>query len=215
MRSQFDAQLVLLNQKMLELSSLVEKAIDDSFSSLDNQDTVLAEQVIEKDAQINAKETEIETMCLNLLLQQQPVAKDFRTITAVLKSITDLERIGDYAVNISETAINLSKQKYITEFTYLPEMTKITKIMVRDSIKSYIERDLDLARKVMEQDDEVDALLEIIRTKLINLIHDEKSNGEQAMELYLVARFLERVGDHATNIAEWVEFMLTGVHAPE
>ena len=157
-------------------------------------------------------EKDIERLCLKLLLQQQPVARDLRQISAALKMITDMERIGDQASDIAEIIISENKSE-ATDIQTIGQMSESVAKMVRDSVNAYVEKDLELSRQVMEADDAVDRLFEENKQKLINFISDNKGvQGKKAIDLIMVAKYLERIGDHATNIAEWVEFSITGIH---
>lgn len=214
-RSRFDQELESLNQKLIKMGSLIEKAIEDACKALINQDTSLAKQVIKADTKINEIEKSIEIKCLKLLLQQQPVASDLRLISAVLKIITDMERIGDQAQDISEITLNLTNQDYIKELTHISAMSKATIEMVRDSINAFINQDIKLARKVILCDELVDELFDIIKVELISLIRDDIQNSQQAIDFLMIAKYLERIGDHAENISEWVIFSITGEHIDE
>jgi phosphate transport system protein len=149
-------------------------------------------------------------MCLRLLLQQQPVAKDLRLISAALKMITDMERIGDQAADISEIAIYLIGETYIKKLEHIPQMAAATSKMVKESIEAFVKMDLKLAKSVVEYDDIVDRLFYTVKSDLIELIQADSANGQQAMDLLMIAKYFERIGDHAVNIAEWVVFSLTG-----
>jgi phosphate transport system protein len=164
---------------------------------------------------VDQKEKDIESLCLRLLLQQQPVARDLRQISAALKMITDMERIGDQAADISEIVIYLAGTPYITELEYLPQMADTAIRMVRGSIDAYVKKDLALAKEIIDMDDIIDNLFVVVKNELIGLIHDKVENGEQAMDLLMVSKYFERIGDHAQNIAEWVEFSITGKHKGE
>ena len=164
------------------------------------------------DEEIDEKEREIESLCLKLLLQQQPVAKDLRQISAALKMITDMERIGDHAADISEMTILMAGTPYIRNIEHLQTMAKEAMVMLVKSIEAYVEKDLAKAEKVIESDDIIDDLFDKIKAELIDAIHQNPENGEQAADLLMVSKYLERIGDHATNIAEWVIFSITGNH---
>ena len=191
---------------------MIEKAIEDTIKALVSQDVELANTVINMDDEIDAKEKEIENLCLKLLLQQQPVAKDLRLISSALKMITDMERIGDHATDISEITIELSSQKYIKKLEHIQQMSKETMVMLVQSIEAFVNKDIDKARSVIEQDDIVDNLFITVKRELIGMIHENVDAGEQATDLLMVAKYLERIGDHATNISEWVIFSITGSH---
>ena len=164
------------------------------------------------DEEIDEKEREIESLCLKLLLQQQPVARDLRQISAALKMITDMERIGDHAADISEMTILMAGTPYIRNIEHLQTMAKEAMVMLVKSIEAYVEKDLEKAEKVIESDDVIDDLFDQIKAELIDAIHQNPDNGEQAADLLMVSKYLERIGDHATNIAEWVIFSITGNH---
>ena len=158
-------------------------------------------------------EKEIENLCLKLLLQQQPVARDLRRISASLKMITDMERIGDQTADIADIVI-ATKSTEEKNLKDINRMAEATVKMVRDSVSAYVQKDLELARKVMDADDEVDDLFDLVKGDLVKFISDYKgSAGDEAIDLIMIAKYLERIGDHATNIAEWVEFSITGIHA--
>ncbi len=212
MRRQFDQQLDELNTMLIEMGMMVESAIASSIEALDKQDPNLARQAIFADNKIDQKERDIEALCLKLLLQQQPVAKDLRLISAALKMITDMERIGDQASDISEISIYLMKPTLILNLEHIPQMAKTTARMVTQSIDAFVKKDLDLAFAVIESDDEVDRLFDVVKNDLIQLIAADSRNGEQAIDLLMITKYLERIGDHATNIAEWVVFSITGKH---
>ena len=212
MRNRFDRQRCQLNDGLIEMGELIEKAIEDTIKALVSQDVELANTVINMDDEIDAKEKEIENLCLKLLLQQQPVAKDLRLISSALKMITDMERIGDHATDISEITIELSSQKYIKKLEHIQQMSKETMVMLVQSIEAFVNKDIDKARNVIEQDDIVDNLFITVKRELIGMIHENVDAGEQATDLLMVAKYLERIGDHATNISEWVIFSITGSH---
>lgn len=212
MRSRFDEQLEKLNYVMIEMGSLIESSIDLAITALVKQDVEKAKTAIRFDEEINQKEKEIENLCLKLLLQQQPVAKDLRVISSALKMITDMERIGDQSSDIAEITIQLANMPYIYKISHLQEMAKETSQMVIKSLEAYVNKDLDLANDVIARDDTVDQLFVQIKSELIQLINEDARNGEQAADFLMIAKYFERIGDHATNIAEWVIFSITGVH---
>ena len=215
MRNQFDKQLEQLNNELIEMGSLIEQAIEMAVTALVNQDIELAEKAIEFDDEVDRQEKEIENMCLKLLLQQQPVAKDLRLISSALKMITDMERIGDQAADISEITISMAKDPYMKKLENIQGMAKETTVMVVESINAFVNKDMELASKVIKMDDKVDALFIKMKGELIRLINESAENGEQATDLLMIGKYLERIGDHATNIAEWVIFSITGKHVDE
>lgn len=212
MRSRFDNELEILNDELIEMGSRVERAIEDATKALITKDKELAKKVKSSDHEINSMEKNIEDRCLRLLLQQQPVAGDLRLISSILNMITDLERIGDQAQDISEITLFIIEQDYIKDLIDLPEMAKITIGMVKNSINAFISKDMELAKKVIAEDDKVDKLFYTIKDELIELIRKDINNGHQAIDFLMIAKYFERIGDHAENIAEWVLFSITGVH---
>jgi len=212
MRNKFDEQLTKLHELLYKTGSMVEKSITLAIHALVQQDEAMAKQAIAYDNEIDHMEKEVETLCLRLLLQQQPVAKDFRVISAALKMITDMERIGDQAADISEIAMFLIGETYIKELEHIPMMAEATSKMVAESIDAFVRMDLELARQVIDYDDVVDELFDTVKFDLIELIQADSANGEQAIDLIMIAKYFERIGDHATNIAEWVVFAITGRH---
>jgi phosphate transport system protein len=212
MRSQFDEQLVKLNASLIEMGSMIEYAIENASKALVDRDIELAREVIQFEKKTDLKEREIESLCLKLLLQQQPVARDLRLISAALKMITDMERIADQAADIAEIVVMLNGAPYIKRLEHIPEMAKKTIWMVTSAIDAFVKRDLTLAKQVIDYDDDVDTLFVHIKDELIALIEKRADAGGLALDLLMIAKYLERIGDHATNIAEWVEFAITGVH---
>ena len=212
MRNRFDEQLNQLNSNLLEMGMLIERSIQNATQALIDQNVSAAREAIAADRDIAQKEREIESLCIKLLLQQQPVAKDLRLISAANKMISDMERIGDQAADISDIIIYIADQPYIKELIHLPQMGQKAIQMVRGSLDAYVNKDLALAQSVMAMDDEIDALFTVVKSELIELIHRDAETGEQAMDLLMIAKYYERIGDHAQNIAEWVEYALTGRH---
>lgn len=212
MRSRFDEQLSVLHNSLVEMGALIERGITKATKALVEHDVSLAKEVMDTDNIIDEKEKNIESQCLKLLLSQQPVARDLRQISSALKMITDMERIGDQAADISELCIYLADQTYIKKLEHIPQMAEATIKMVTDSIDAYVKKDLDLAEAVIEYDDVVDELYVLIKSELIALVHEDVQKGEQAFDLMQIAKYYERIGDHAVNIAEWVIFSITGKH---
>lgn len=214
MRNRFDAQLEQLNIELIEMGALCEQVIGKTYQVLMEEDREAAKDIIEKDVIIDQTEREIETLCLKLLLQQQPVARDLRQVSAALKMITDMERIGDQAADIAEiiTTTNLAAP---SDNIPLGKMAEATTKMVTESIDAYVKRDLDIARQVIEYDDVVDNLFDKVCQTLLETLQKDAAAGAYVMDLLLIAKYYERIGDHATNIAEWVEFSITGRHKGE
>ena len=212
MRNRFDEQLHTLNHELLEMGALIERAIRSATDALVKQDVEAALQAIAADKEVDQAERDIESLCLKLLLQQQPVARDLRLISSALKMITDMERIGDQASDIAELVIYLSKEPYIKELSHLPQMAETAIRMVSSALDAYVRKDLVLAQQVMDMDDRIDALFVTVKDELIALIRNDAAAGSQAIDLMMIAKYYERIGDHAQNIAEWVEYALTGRH---
>ena len=211
MRSRFDEQLSLLNRKMIEMGAECESIIALSAKSLLEGNVSDAHKAKEQGHTIDQMEREIESICLKLLLQQQPVAKDLRVISAALKMITDMERIGDQAEDIAEIITFLGGRTG-EECHDIRVMAEATIKMVTDSIDAYVNQNVELAKAVSEYDDIVDDAFARVKQTLIKMISENNSDGEYAVDLLMIAKYFERIGDHAVNIAEWVEFSVTGVH---
>ena len=212
MRNRFDRQLALLDENMIRMGELCELAINRVIKALTGGSVEEARAVIEADDEIDHMEKDIERLFLKLLLQQQPVAKDLRRISAALKMITDMERIGDQTADIADIVIaaNMCEVQDVRDITIMADEAGK---MVRDSVAAYVEKDLEKARQVMKSDDVVDDLFEKIRGELIAFIAEKQGkDGSEVIDLLMISKYLERIGDHATNIAEWVEFSITGVH---
>ena len=203
MRNRFDRQLVQLNNELIEMGGMIEKAISDTVKALVNQDIELASNVIEYDEEIDHQEREIEQLCLKLLLQQQPVAKDLRLISAALKMITDMERIGDHATDISEITIELSKESYIKKLDHIQQMAKETMVMLVQSVEAFVNKDMDKARAVIVHDDVVDDLFNKVKAELIAMIHEDVNAGEQASDLLMAAKYFERIKIKTVYILFW------------
>ncbi len=210
MREHFEEELSKLSNALVEMGALCEDAISCAVKYLLKNDAQMKENAAEAEKQIDQKEREIETMCMRLLIQQQPVATDFRMITSALKMISDMERIGDQALDIAEIA------EYVTDDIKskinIKEMAETTVKMVMNSVDSYVRKDIDIANSVIGLDDTVDALFGKAKSELINVIRTENENAEGLLDLLMVAKYFERIGDHAENIAEWVIFAVTGNH---
>lgn len=212
LRSKFDHQMQVLNNELIEMGALVEAAIASAIKALKEQDTELAQKVVSADQAINQKERDIEAMCLRLLLQQQPAARNLRLISAALKMITDMERIGDQAGDIAEISVFLADKPHVTELVHIPRMGEATAKMVTQAIDAFVEKNLNLALEVVAYDDVVDNLFSQIKQELIDLIRNDREAAQQALDLMIITKYLERIGDHAVNVAEWVVFSITGQH---
>lgn len=211
----FHDELDALNTHLLEMGSMIEYAIETGVQAMEQRNAELARTIVSYDREIDQKEREIESQCLKLLLRQHPVARDLRFISAALKMVTDMERVGDQAADISEIVSYIAQEGYIKQLEHIPKMAGKAVHMVKRAVDAFINRDLDLARAVIDMDDEVDGLFDVIKRELIELIHQNSDMGAQALDLLMIAKYFERIGDHAVNIAEWVEFAITGVHKGE
>ncbi len=214
MRSRFDEQLAQLNKQLIEMGALCEEVISMASRALMDGDLPLAAKVAPLDAEIDQKERDIENLCLKLLLQQQPVAKDLRQISAALKMITDMERIGDQAEDIAEI-IKFLNGRTVENGALIREMASAAIKMVTESVDAFVKHDIMLAEKVVSDDDIVDRYFDQVKQKLIERIAQRPADGEYALDLLMIAKYFERIGDHAVNLAEWVIFSVTGVHKEE
>ena len=212
MRNRFDEQLHALNHELLDMGALIERAIRNATDALENQDVEAALQTMAAEKEVNQAERDIEALCMKLLLQQQPVARDLRFISSALKMVTDMERIGDQATDIAELVMFLSKEPYVKPLNYLPQMAEKSIRMVTGALDAYVRKDIALAQEIMDMDDEIDSLFVTVKDELIALIRNDATAGSQAVDLLMIAKYYERIGDHAQNIAEWVEYALTGRH---
>lgn len=215
MRNKFDHELESLNLELIKMGSLIENSIELSSKALIQQNLELVGKVNELEIEIDEMERTIESHCLKLLLQQQPVASDLRIISTALKMITDMERIGDNAEDIAEIARFMVDQKFIKDLVHIPQMAEATISMVTRSVDAFVNKDRKLAEEVCADDDIVDNLFQVIKKELIEKIQENTENGEQAIDLLMIAKYFERIGDHAENIAEWVIFSITGEHKPK
>ena len=211
MRNKFDEQLEKLHVELIQMGAACEDAISAAAEALLKGDTALADVAEEAEKDIDQREREVENLCLKLLLQQQPVARDLREISAALKMISDLERIGDQAADIAELTRYIRLTDSLSRL-HIGDMARAVIAMVTDSVDSFVKGDLALARAVRAADDQVDALFEQVKRELIDLIAADAAAGEVGLDILMVAKYLERIGDHATNVAEWVEYSLTGIH---
>lgn len=212
MREHFETQLDKLNNELILMGSFVEEAIARTVRALVEQNSEMAQQVIAFDEVIDAKEKDIEALCMRALLEHQLSARDLRTISAALKMITDMERIGDQAADISELTLALAGSTYIKKLEHISMMAEQTAWMVTEAVDAFVRRDLEMVQEVIDADDIVDSLFLNVRDDLLALIAEDIKNGSQAMDLLMVAKYLERIGDHAENIAEWVAYSITGIH---
>ncbi|MGN0807051.1 MAG: phosphate signaling complex protein PhoU [Candidatus Coproplasma sp.] len=211
-RNKYEAELSTVFNKLVTMCRGVEIAIEKSVNALVQRNKILAQEVISEDKHIDAQEHEIEGDCLKILLMEHPVASDFREVSAALKMITDLERIADQAADISELSFQFGDEPFIKEPTHIEQMAKLAISMVKDGVLSYINRDLDLARSLEQRDDAVDDLFTRIKEELVSLIQKDGKNADQAILFMMIAKYFERIADHAVNLGEWVEYAVTGYH---
>ena len=211
MRSRFDEQLMLLNKEMIEMGALCEDAIELVTEALETNNRSVYKEVRPISLEIDQKERDIEARCMKLLLQQQPVARDLRQISAALKMITDMERIGDQAEDIAEIIGYLNGEN-LNSSVPVGEMARATIKMVTESVDAYVNKDVALAEKILKEDDIIDNYFMDSKKRLIKIVAETPEKGEYALDLLMIAKYFERIGDHATNIAEWVIFSVTGVH---
>ncbi len=212
MRNRFDAQLLQLNRMLIHMGDLCGIAIENATKALQDGNIQMAYDVMTADAEIDQAERDIERLCLTLLLQQQPVARDLRQISSALKMITDMERIGDQASDIAEIVVSAQLSE-ATDFPKIVEMSVEVTHMVEDSIKAFVDKNLELAGNVEARDDVVDMMFDSVKNQLIDYIGENQGQAaHKAIDLVMISKYLERIGDHATNIAEWVTFSITGVH---
>ncbi len=211
----FDDQLEILNNELILFGTLIEKAIEETAKALVDGDIELALKVTNDSIAITQKEKEIEQICLKLLLNYQPVAKDLRYISSALKMITDMERIGHQCADISKIIVQLYAKPHTIEIKYIPRMAEATMKMVTQSIDAFVKHDVEIAKKVIANDDKVDDLFKEVKRKLIDFLKEDTENNEQTIDILMIAKYLERIGDHTVNIAEWVVFSITGKHTEE
>lgn len=215
MRNRFDLQLKQLNDDVIEMGNMIERAIEMAVYALMTHDTEKARQAISYDMDIDHMERDIESLCMKLLLQQQPVARDLRQISSALKMITDMERIGDQAADIADLSLQLGDVSYVGNLDLIQKMANETMVMVVRGTEAFVTKNLDVAHEVIENDDVVDDLFNQVKTCLVTLIQNNHEKSFEAADLLMVAKYFERIGDHATNIAEWVIYSITGKHVDE
>ena len=211
-RKIFEEELADLKTQLVEMCRLTEQMISDAITALVNRDRELGKSIGVMDKRVDEYEMTIEKKCMRIMLRQQPVAKDFRSVSTALKMITDIERFGDQASDIGELVYSMPGETYIKELTHIPAMGNLAVKMVRDSVSSFINNDLQLAQQVVKADDTMDELFEEVKHELIEYIKKDGNNGEQAITLMMIGKYLERIGDHAVNVAEWTQYNETGVH---
>ena len=210
MREYFDTELANLNNQLIGMGTLVESAIKNAVEIIANNSAELLDKAREQEELINTSERKIQNHCIRLLLHQAPVAHDLREVSSALKMITDLERIGDQAIDIAEVSQYIKSRNNVINVTHIDEMANQASKMVTLAIDAFVKKDFDLAKKVSQSDDVIDKLFDKVKEETVEIIQRDKALGEQAIDLMMIAKYLERIGDHAVNIAEWVAFSITG-----
>lgn len=215
MRTKLNEELLKLHSMLEEMGDMIERALEGSVRALADGDMDKAKEIIRNDALINNQEKEIESLCFKMILMEHPVAYDLRNVSAAMKMITDMERIGDNAADICELILHTGKTETAMDYGHISGMAKVTIRMVKKSIEAFIKRDLELARKVCVSDDEVDELFQSAKNDLVELIRHDVNKSEQAIDMLMIAKYFERIGDHATNIGEWVIYSINGEYKEE
>ena len=209
-RVTYELELEKLNQDLKEMGRMVENAIEQTFVAFEDQNHEKAEEIIKGDRTVNDMERAVESRCLSLILRQQPVACDLRQVSTALKVVTDLERIGDHASDIAELILRIKVEHAYHIVKHLPAMASAAQKMVRDAIEAFIAQDLDAAMEIIKRDDEVDSLFNQVKADVIELLKTSPSQADQGIDLLMIAKYLERIGDHAVNVCEWTQFSKTG-----
>ncbi len=209
-RMSFEHELQLLKDNLHEMGQLIESAIDKTLIAFESQDEAVAKEIIQEDRTINDIEKTIESRCLSLILKQQPVARDLRVVTAALKVVTDMERIGDHAADIAELIVREKREPIFNLVKHIPEMGKAAKKMVHDSVLSFTSLDIEKAREIVKSDDIIDDLFDKVKDEVALLLHASNEHVDQCVDILMIAKYFERIGDHAVNICEWAEFNETG-----
>lgn len=209
-RLSFEYELQLLKENLVEMGHLIESAIEKTLDAFEGQNEALANEIIQEDRNVNDIEKTIEARCLSLILKQQPVARDLRIVTTALKVVTDMERIGDHAADIAELIIREKRDTIYDLVKHIPEMGKVAKAMVHDAVQAFIKVDVEEAREIIKQDDVVDDLFDKVKEEVANLLRASSDHVDQCVDILMIAKYFERIGDHAVNICEWTEFHETG-----
>ena len=210
MRTLFDAELNKLNVDLTKMGHLVEVSTENMIDAFKHQDKTLAKEIMDNDRLINDMERAIESRSFNLILRQQPIASDLRNVTSALKIVTDLERIGDQAADIAEIILNFEGEHAYRTVEHIPTMAKKAKMMVHEAIDAFIKKDLSTAQMVIKMDDEIDSLFQEVKQEVTEILKENSERIDYCIDFLMIAKYLERVGDHAVNICEWLEFNQTG-----
>jgi phosphate transport system protein len=209
-RLSFEHELQLLKENLVEMGHLIEVAIEKTLAAFEGQNETMANEVIQEDRNINDIEKTIEARCLSLILKQQPVARDLRIVTTALKVVTDMERIGDHAADIAELIIREKRDTVYDLVKYIPEMGVVAKSMVHDAVRAFTMVNVEEAREIMKRDDVVDDLFDKVKVEVASLLRSSSEHVDQCVDILMIAKYFERIGDHAVNICEWTEFHETG-----
>ncbi len=209
-RLTFEHELSLLRDNLTEMGHLIEDAIDKTLQAFESEDEELAKDIIQGDRNINDIEKTIESRCLSLILKQQPVARDLRVVTTALKVVTDMERIGDHAADIAELIIREKREPIYNLVKHIPEMGRVAKEMVHDAVVAFTTLDIDMARRIIKQDDVVDELFDKVKEEVASMLRTSNEHVDQCVDILMIAKYFERIGDHAVNLCEWTEFNETG-----
>lgn len=209
-RLSFDAELKLLKEDLHEMARLIEAAIDKIMVAFEKQDQALAREIIDADRIVNDIEKAIEARCLSLIIKQQPVARDLRVVTTALKVVTDMERIGDHAADIAELILREKREHIFELVKHIPEMGNASKDMVRDAVTAFTTLNVEMARDIMKRDDIVDNLFDQVKLEVVNILKTSSDQVDQCVDILMIAKYFERIGDHVVNICEWTEFHETG-----
>lgn len=214
-RQDFDNELEQLHIELIKMGGVVEQAIEKSIEALEKQDQKLADSIIRKDRIIDDMEKQIERKCLSLILRQQPVARDLRNVSTALKMVTDLERIGDHASDISELILRIKDRHAFNFVAHIPEMAVVSKKMVHDAITSFVNGNVDEAKRIAQEDDKIDGLFNKVKLEVVQILSEGTDKIDLCIDFLMIAKYFERIGDHAENICEWVEFSETGEYKNE
>ncbi len=209
-RLTFEHELMLLRENLTEMGHLIENAIDNTLKAFENEDEELAKEIIQGDRNINDIEKTIESRCLSLILKQQPVARDLRIVTTALKVVTDMERIGDHAADIAELIIREKREPIYNLVKHIPEMGRVSKEMVHDAVVAFTTLDIEMARMIIKKDDVVDDLFDKVKEEVATMLRASNEHVDQCVDILMIAKYFERIGDHAVNLCEWTEFNETG-----
>lgn len=209
-RLSFEHELQVLKENLIEMGQLIENAIEKTLAAFETQNENLANEIIQEDRNVNDIEKTIEARCLSLILKQQPVARDLRIVTTALKVVTDMERIGDHAADIAELIVREKREPIYELVKHIPEMGRVSKQMVHDAVAAFTSVNVEEAREIIKRDDLVDDLFDKVKEEVASLLRASSEHVDQCVDILMIAKYFERIGDHAVNICEWTEFHETG-----